>query len=99
MRFSKHRRTRLSQKMAGDLMARFRGCEPIEREDIWKLGEEVGYTLGSIEKGSKETKGGGRSRKGKAYLRGTRRGQAKHSLVEYIQEKTMVAEKICSKDG
>ena len=35
----------------------------------------------------------------KAYLRGTKRGQAKNSLVGYIQEKTMVAEKICTEDG
>ena len=44
-------------------------------------------------------RGGGWSRQGKANLRGTRRGQAKHSLAGYIQEKKVVAEKICSKDG
>ena len=40
-RLSKHWRTRLSQDLMLDLMSRFGGCEPIRREDIWKLGEEV----------------------------------------------------------
>ena len=46
-RLSKHRRTRLSQQMMLDLMSRFGGCEPIRREVIWKLGEEVGDALRS----------------------------------------------------
>ena len=37
--------------MVADLMARFRGCEPIRREDIWKLREEVRDALGSGEIG------------------------------------------------
>ena len=42
--------------------------------------------------------GGGRSRRGEADLRGTRRGWSKHSLVGYIQEKTVVVEKIRTAD-
>ena len=55
LRFSKHKRTRLSQKMMADLVARFRGREPIGREDIWKLGEEIGDAMRIGEKGSTET--------------------------------------------
>ena len=51
-RLGKHRRTRVSQKMMTDLVARFRGREPIRGEDIRKLGEEVGDALRSGEKGS-----------------------------------------------
>ena len=60
--------------MMTDLAARFRGREPIGREDIRKLGEEVGDALRSGEKGSTETRGQGRSRRarGEAALRGTR---------------------------
>ena len=47
LRFSKHRRTRLSQQMVSDLMARFGGNEPIGGEDIWKLREEVEDSLKS----------------------------------------------------
>ena len=47
MRLSKHRMTRLSQKMMMDLVARFRGHEPIGREYIRKLREEVGDALRS----------------------------------------------------
>ena len=35
----------------------------------------------------------------KADLGGTRRGQTKYYLVGYIQEKMVMAEKVCSKDG
>ena len=74
-RFSKHRRTRQSQKMVvdllADLLARFIGCEPIGREDIWKLGKEVGDALGSGDKGSMVTRGRGWSRRGQADLKGT----------------------------
>ena len=60
---------------------------------------EVGDALRSGEKGSMETGGRGWSRRGEADLRGTRRGWKKHSLVGYIQEKTVMMEKVCSKDG
>ena len=80
-------------------MARLRGHESIGRENIWELGEEVGDALRRGEKGSIETEGGGQSRRGETDLRATRRGWSKHSLVGYIQEKMVVAEKICTKDG
>ena len=47
LRLSKHRRTRLSQQMMSDLMSWFGCCEPNRREDIRKLGEEVGDALRS----------------------------------------------------
>ena len=99
LRLSEHRRTRQSQKMMTDLLARIRGREPIRREEIRKLEEEVGDALRSGENGSTETRGQGQSRRGEADRRGTRRGRAKHALVGYIQEKMVMAEKICSKDG
>ena len=46
--------------MASDLMARFGGLEPIRREDILKLGEEVRDALRSREKGSMEAGDQGR---------------------------------------
>ena len=63
-----------------------------------EIKEEFGDALRNGEKGSTETGGRGLSRRGEADLRGTRRGQAKPSLVGYIQERTVVAEKICIED-
>ena len=85
LRFCKHRRTKLSQKMVADLMARFRGCLPIGREDIWKLGEVVRDEPGSREKGSTETGGGGRSRQGKADLRGNHKMPGK-TLSDWLKK-------------
>ena len=81
--------------MMVDQVARFRGPEPIKREDIRELGEEVGDALRSGEKGSTETRGG-RSSRGKADFK---RGWVKNSLVGNIKDKRMMAEKSSSKDG
>ena len=51
-------------------MSRLRSHEPIEKENIWELREEVEDPLRTGEKGSTET-GGGRSRRGEADLRGS----------------------------
>ena len=50
-------------------MARRRGHEPKGKENILELREEVRDALRSGEKGSKETGGQGRTRRGKADLR------------------------------
>ena len=85
----------MSQKMMINLVPRFRGREPIGREDIMKLKEEVRDAMRSGEKFSTEA-GGGRSSRGKADFR---RDWAENSLVGNIHEKTVMAEKILSEDA
>ena len=70
---------------------------PLEEKERTS-GKEVGDALRSGEKGIMET-GGGQSRRGEADFRRSWRGWAKNSLVGNIQEKTMMVEKISSKDG
>ena len=41
LRFSKHRRTKVSQRMMSDTVMRFRDLKPIRGEDVWELGEKL----------------------------------------------------------
>ena len=86
----------MSEKMVGNSMTRFRGCEPIGRDYIWKFCEKVGDTLWSGEKIGCELCRLGIWRGWQDDGRRGRRIGTENYLVGYIEQEVVVLQKICT---